>query len=123
MDIEGAVLLEGDCLELLRTLDDCSVDAVVTDPPYGLRFMGRAWDYDVPVVEVWVDACACSSPEDRLTFSGPTRSGRRRGKRSMASGWPQRWTSPGSLRGWSGRPLLPLKLPPPRGQRHRSCSS
>ena len=64
MDIEGAVLLEGDCLELLRTLDDCSVDAVVTDPPYGLRFMGRAWDYDVPVVEVWVDACACSSPED-----------------------------------------------------------
>ena len=26
----------GDCLDVLRTLPDCSVDAVVTDPPYGL---------------------------------------------------------------------------------------
>lgn len=37
-------LLLGDCLEVLRTLDDCSVDAVVTDPPYGINFMGKAWD-------------------------------------------------------------------------------
>ncbi len=37
-------LLQGDCLELMRTLPDNSVDAVVTDPPYGIRFMGKAWD-------------------------------------------------------------------------------
>lgn len=33
-------LLHGDCLEVLRTLPDNSVDAVVTDPPYGMSFMG-----------------------------------------------------------------------------------
>ncbi len=34
----------GDCLEVLATLDDASVDAVVTDPPYGISFMGKHWD-------------------------------------------------------------------------------
>lgn len=34
----------GDCLDVLRTLSDASVDAVCTDPPYGLEFMGREWD-------------------------------------------------------------------------------
>jgi len=37
-------LFHGDCLDVLRTLPDCSVDAVVTDPPYGLEFMGKDWD-------------------------------------------------------------------------------
>ena len=46
-------LLHGDCLDVLKTLDDCSIDAIVTDPPYGLSFMGKKWDYDVPSVEVW----------------------------------------------------------------------
>ena len=34
-------------------MPDASVDAVVTDPPYGLSFMGKRWDYDVPSVEIW----------------------------------------------------------------------
>jgi DNA modification methylase len=34
----------GDCLDVLRQLDAASVDAVVTDPPYGLEFMGKEWD-------------------------------------------------------------------------------
>ena len=46
-------LLNGDCLEVLKTLEDNSVDSIVTDPPYGLSFMGKKWDYDVPSVEVW----------------------------------------------------------------------
>lgn len=37
-------VLEGDCLDALAGLDDASVDAVVTDPPYGIGFMGHAWD-------------------------------------------------------------------------------
>jgi len=37
-------LFHGDCLEVLRTLPDSSVDSVVTDPPYGLEFMGKDWD-------------------------------------------------------------------------------
>ncbi len=34
----------GDCLDILRTLPDNSIDSVVTDPPYGIRFMGKSWD-------------------------------------------------------------------------------
>ena len=38
------MLLKGNCLDLLKTLPDNSVDSIVTDPPYGLEFMGRDWD-------------------------------------------------------------------------------
>ena len=37
-------LLLGDCLDKLKELDDNSVDSIVTDPPYGLSFMGKDWD-------------------------------------------------------------------------------
>lgn len=39
-------LLHGDCLEVLPTLADASIDSVVTDPPAGISFMGRDWDHD-----------------------------------------------------------------------------
>lgn len=39
-----ATLLHGDCLEMLRGLPDNNVDAVVTDPPAGIAFMGKEWD-------------------------------------------------------------------------------
>jgi DNA modification methylase len=41
---DAVTLYHGDCLDVLRTLPDSSVDAVCTDPPYGLEFMGREWD-------------------------------------------------------------------------------
>lgn len=46
-------IIHGDCLEKLKELPDNSVDAIVTDPPYGLSFMGKKWDYDVPSQEIW----------------------------------------------------------------------
>jgi len=38
------MLLKGNCLETLKTLDTASVDSIVTDPPYELGFMGKSWD-------------------------------------------------------------------------------
>ena len=46
-------LLLGNCLDKLKELEPNSIDAIVTDPPYGLSFMGKKWDYDVPSVEIW----------------------------------------------------------------------
>ncbi len=47
-------LHQGDCLEVLRTLAIASVDAVVTDPPAGIAFMGKAWDKNKGGRDQWV---------------------------------------------------------------------
>jgi len=41
---ESVTVWHGDCLDVMRTMPDSSVDAIVTDPPYGLGFMGQKWD-------------------------------------------------------------------------------
>ena len=66
-------LLHGDCLERLRELPDGSVDACVTDPPYGLSFMGKAWDYDVPQAEVWREVLRVLKPGGHLLAFAGTR--------------------------------------------------
>ncbi len=66
-------LLHGDCLDRLRELPDCSVDACVTDPPYGLSFMGKAWDYDVPGAEVWREVLRVLKPGGHLLAFAGTR--------------------------------------------------
>ncbi len=43
-DKDGMVLYQGDCLEVMSELAPSSVDTIITDPPYGLEFMGQAWD-------------------------------------------------------------------------------
>jgi len=52
------MIYQGDCLEVIKRLisEGVQVDAVVTDPPYGLSFMGKKWDISVPSVEIW-EAC------------------------------------------------------------------
>lgn len=50
---DGAVTVYGeDCLAALRRMPDASVDAVVTDPPYGLEFMGKEWDTFKPAGKI-----------------------------------------------------------------------
>ncbi|HGE8241150.1 hypothetical protein LZT27_14420 [Aeromonas veronii] len=64
-------ILNGDCLERLKALPDNSVDSIVTYPPYGLKFMGKKWDYDVPAVEVWEECLRVLKPGGHLlAFSG-----------------------------------------------------
>jgi site-specific DNA-methyltransferase (adenine-specific) len=66
-------LHQGDCLDVLKTLADCSVDAIVTDPPYGLSFMGKRWDYDVPTEAVWVECLRVLKPGGHLLAFAGTR--------------------------------------------------
>ena len=64
-------LLHGDCLIKMKEMDDNSVDAIITDPPYGLSFMGKKWDYEVPSVEVWREALRVLKPGGYLlSFAG-----------------------------------------------------
>ena len=64
-------LILGDCLIKLKELPDNSVDAIVTDPPYGLSFMGKKWDYDVPSIEIWCECFRVLKPGGYLlSFAG-----------------------------------------------------
>ena len=63
----------GDCLEVLATLPDNSVDSIVTDPPYGLSFMGKKWDYDVPSVAIWEQCLRVLKPGSHLLAFAGTR--------------------------------------------------
>ena len=45
-------LLKGDCIKKLKALKDNSVDSIVTDPPYGLSFMGKDWDKVKATIEM-----------------------------------------------------------------------
>jgi len=38
------MIIKGDCIEELKKLEPNSVDAIITDPPYALAFMGKHWD-------------------------------------------------------------------------------
>lgn len=64
-------IIHGDCIEVLKTLEENSVDAVVTDPPYGLSFMGKKWDYEVPSVAIWEECLRVLKPGGYLlSFAG-----------------------------------------------------
>ena len=77
----------GDCLEVLRTLPDSIVDAVVTDPPYGLEFMGKRWDYDVPSVDVWAECLRVLKPGGHLLAFAGTRTQHRMAVRIEDAGF------------------------------------
>ena len=67
----SVILHQGDCLEVMKTLVDNSLDSIVTDPPYGLSFMGKKWDHDVPSVDIWTEALRVLKPGGHLlSFSG-----------------------------------------------------
>ena len=71
-DFRGRVI-NGDCLLVMKSMPSNSVDTVITDPPqpYGLSFMGKKWDYDVPDIKVWKECLRITKPGGTaLIFAG-----------------------------------------------------
>lgn len=84
----------GDCLEVMRTLADNSVDAIVTDPPYALTgasgsggFMGSKWDSELPTMEMWKEALRVAKPGAHLLAFGGTRTYHRLASAIEDAGW------------------------------------
>ncbi|WP_285301927.1 site-specific DNA-methyltransferase [Stenotrophomonas maltophilia group sp. Smal13] len=110
----------GDCLEVVRRMADNSVDAVVTDPPYGLSFMGKRWDYDVPSTEIWAECLRVLKPGGHLLAFAGTRTQHRMAVRIEDAGFEIRdmiaWVYgsgfPKSHNGpWGGTALKPALEP------------
>ena len=56
----------------LNGMLDNSVDSIITDPPYGINFMKKQWDYDVPSVDMWKQCLRVLKPGGHLlSFSSP----------------------------------------------------
>ena len=64
-----------------------SIDSVITDPPYGLDFMGKEWDHGVPGVQFWVEALRVAKPGATLFAFGGTRTWHRLAVAIEDAGW------------------------------------
>lgn len=84
---EGVKLIHGDCLEVLKWMPDSSVDSIVTDPPYGLSFMGKKWDYDVPEQDIWEECLRVLKPGGHLLAFAGTRTQHRMAVRIEDAGF------------------------------------
>ncbi|HLY06146.1 MAG TPA: DNA methyltransferase [Rhizomicrobium sp.] len=69
----SARLIHADCLDALATLEPESIHAIVTDPPYGLGFMGQHWDNSVPGVDYWRACLRVLKPGAHLLAFAGTR--------------------------------------------------
>src|SRR5664280_1876567 len=77
----------GDCLSVMPTLPENSVDSIITDPPYGLDFMGKSWDHGVPGIEFWQAALRVAKPGAILMAFGGTRTFHRLACAIEDAGW------------------------------------
>ena len=77
----------GDAIDVLRQMPDNCVDAVVTDPPYGLEFMGKEWDRGIPRIAFWGEMLRVAKPGAHLLAFGGTRTWHRLAVAIEDAGW------------------------------------
>lgn len=122
--MNAPTVIHGDCLDVLRQMPDNSIDAIVTDPPYGLSFMGKKWDYDVPEETIWRECLRVLKPGGHLLAFAGTRTQHRMAVRIedagfdirdmiawvYGSGFPKSHNLKGEFDGW-GTALKPALEP------------
>ncbi len=71
--MDGIRLIQGDALEELQKIDSNSIDSIVSDPPYGIKFMSKKWDYSLPKVEVFQEMLRVLKPAGHALIACGTR--------------------------------------------------
>ena len=84
---DRCMLIYGDALKVMPEMEAESIDAIVCDPPYGLKFMGKLWDYGVPGVEFWRQCLRVAKPGAHLLAFGGTRTFHRLACAVEDAGW------------------------------------
>lgn len=85
-------MIHGDCLTVMPTLAAESISSIITDPPYGLSFMGKSWDHGIPGVPFWEAALRVAKPGAHLMAFGGTRTFHRLMTAIEDAGWELRDT-------------------------------
>lgn len=81
------MIIHGECLEVMRTMESNSISCIVTDPPYGLKFMGKDWDAGLPHDLIWKEVLRICKPGAFLLAFGGTRTYQRLTCAIEDSGW------------------------------------
>ena len=81
------MIICGDCLIEMAKMEPNSIDAIVTDPPYGLSFLGKDWDHGIPGIHFWVEALRVAKPGCHLLAFGGTRTFHRLACAIEDAGW------------------------------------
>ena len=85
-------LFLGDCLEVMAGMEANSIDTIICDPPYGLKFMGKDWDHGLPGTPYWEAALRVAKPGSILLAFGGTRTWHRLAVAIEDAGWELRDT-------------------------------
>jgi DNA modification methylase len=70
---ELGAIYHGDCLQVMHDMKSETIDSIVTDPPYALKFMGKGWDKVLPPMETWKECLRVAKPGAMLLAFGGTR--------------------------------------------------
>jgi len=87
MALEIDTIVCGDCLDVMAEMPDNGIDTIITDPPYGLEFMGKDWDKGVPGPRYWREALRVAKPGAFLLAFGGTRTWHRLACAIEDAGW------------------------------------
>ncbi len=66
-------LYNDDCLKILKTFSENSIDSIITDPPYGIKFMNKKWDYNIPSIEIWKECLRVLKPGGHILVACGTK--------------------------------------------------
>lgn len=80
-------IYQGDCLSVMASWPDNFVDTIITDPPYGLSFMGKTWDHGVPGIPFWAEMLRICKPGALCLSFGGTRTFHRMAVAIEDAGW------------------------------------
>lgn len=90
LDVNNVYL--GDCLQVMQDIPENYIDTIITDPPYGLKFMGKKWDYEIPSKEIFQEMLRVAKPGALLLCFGGTRTWHRIAVNIEDAGWELRDT-------------------------------
>lgn len=80
-------LMQGNCNKLMKTIKSNTIDSIITDPPYGINFMGKKWDYDIPSIRCFKRMLRIAKPGAILLCFGGTRTFHRMACNIEDAGW------------------------------------
>ncbi len=77
----------GDCGDVMKTFPEQSIDTIITDPPYGIKFMGKKWDYQIPSLHIFKEMLNVAKPGATLLCFGGARTFHRMAINIEDAGW------------------------------------